>query len=266
MKGGKSSGGKPPGNKPPARKPLASKTPGGHSSGAKSSGRRKDSRLSEDVKTAHKRSLSSTIWLRRQLNDPYVQKAKEQGWRSRAAFKLIEIDEKHKLIKPGQTIVDLGCAPGGWAQYAAKRTGTAAGGKGCVVGIDVLPVEPIPGVTLAEMDFTDADAPERLRALVAASGGAGPVDAVLSDMAANTTGHRPTDHLKIIGLAELALEFACEVLKPGGYFLTKLFQGGETSELITAMKKNFAVVRHVKPLASRADSAELYVLATGFRG
>jgi 23S rRNA (uridine2552-2'-O)-methyltransferase len=242
------------------------KTPGGHSSGSKGKGGRRDSRLSEDVKTAHKRSLSSTIWLRRQLNDPYVQKAKAEGWRSRAAFKLIEIDQKHRMLKPGQTIVDLGCAPGGWCQYAARRVGTEKGGKGAIVGIDLLPVEPIPGVTLAEMDFTDADAPDRLRAMLDAGERERIVDGVLSDMAANTTGHRKTDHLKIIGLAEMAAEFAREVLRPGGFFLTKLFQGGETGELIKALKQDFAEVRHVKPGASRADSAEVYVLATGFRG
>jgi 23S rRNA (uridine2552-2'-O)-methyltransferase len=242
------------------------KTPGGHSSGSKGKGGRRDSRLSEDVKTAHKRSLSSTIWLRRQLNDPYVQKAKAEGWRSRAAFKLIEIDQKHRMLKPGQTIVDLGCAPGGWCQYAARRVGTEKGGKGAIVGIDLLPVEPIPGVTLAEMDFTDADAPDRLRAMLGAGDRERIVDGVLSDMAANTTGHRKTDHLKIIGLAEMAAEFAREVLRPGGFFLTKLFQGGETGELIKALKQDFAEVRHVKPGASRADSAEVYVLATGFRG
>ncbi|MGL4239591.1 MAG: RlmE family RNA methyltransferase [Beijerinckiaceae bacterium] len=266
MSGGKPPAGKPPGGKPPAGKSPAGKTPGGHSSGKKTSGHKKDSRFAEDVKTAHKRSLSSTLWLRRQLNDRYVQRAKQEGWRSRAAFKLIEIDEKHRLLKPGQMIVDLGCAPGGWAQYAARRTGTEKGGKGAVIGIDILPVEPIPGVTLAERDFTDQDAPKRLRAMLREAGAGDKVDAVLSDMAANTTGHRKTDHLKIIGLTELAIEFAKEMLKPGGFFLTKLFQGGETGEMIKALKKDFAEVRHVKPQASRADSAELYVLATGFRG
>ncbi len=260
--GGK--GGKPPG-KPPGKTP-GKPTPGGHSSGRKSSGLRRDLRLTEDVKTAHKRSLSSTLWLRRQLNDPYVQRAKQEGWRSRAAFKLIEIDEKYRLLKPGQTIVDLGCAPGGWCQYAARRTGAEKGGKGMVIGIDLLPVDPIPGVTLAEMDFADHDAPDRLRAMLGAAPGERAVDGVLSDMAANTTGHRKTDHLKIIGLAEMAIEFAREVLKPGGFFLTKLFQGGETGEMIKALKQDYAEVRHVKPGASRADSAELYVLATGFRG
>ncbi len=252
--------GKPTGGKPPAR------TPGGHSSGKKAgSGAPKDPRFAERVKTSHKRSLSSTLWLQRQLNDPYVKKAKEDGWRSRAAFKLIEIDEKHRLLKPGQVIVDLGSAPGGWCQYAAKKTGSAMGGSGRVIGIDLLPVEPIPGVTLAEMDFTDADAPDRLRTMLGVAAGERAVDGVLSDMAANTTGHRKTDHLRIIGLTEMAIEFALEVLKPGGFFITKLFQGGETAQLITLLKQHFAVVKHVKPQSSRADSAELYLLATGFR-
>jgi 23S rRNA (uridine2552-2'-O)-methyltransferase len=265
--GGKTTGGKTTGGKTPSgAKPPAAKTPGGHSSGKKQMRRKKDGRFDENVKTAHKRSLSSTLWLRRQLNDPYVIRAKAEGKRSRAAFKLIEIDDKYRMLKPGQTIIDLGCAPGGWAQYAAERTGTAAGGRGCVVGIDILPVEPLPGVTLAELDFTDQDAPERVRALVREAGGTELADGVLSDMAANTTGHRQTDHLKIVGLTEMAVEFATEVLKPGGFFLTKLFQGGETAVMISALKRDFAVVKHVKPQASRADSAELYVLATGFRG
>jgi 23S rRNA (uridine2552-2'-O)-methyltransferase len=240
------------------------RTPGGHSSGRKTGGGR-DKRFAENVKTAHKRSLSSTLWLQRQLNDPYVMRAKEEGWRSRAAYKLIEIDEKHRLLKPGQTIVDLGCAPGGWTQYATKRV-KAGGRPGIVIGIDILPVDAIPEATVAELDFTAEDAPERLREMIRGAGGEGGVDGVLSDLAANTTGHRQTDHLKIIGLAELALAFAQEVLRPGGYFLAKLFQGGETGALVQQMKRDFAMVRHVKPEASRADSAELYVLATGFRG
>jgi 23S rRNA (uridine2552-2'-O)-methyltransferase len=258
-------GGKAPGGKPPTRPPQT-RTPGGHSSGKKAgSGAAKDPRFAERVKTAHKRSHSSILWLQRQLNDPYVKKAKEEGWRSRAAYKLIEIDEKHRLLKPGQVIVDLGAAPGGWCQYAAKKTGSAMGGSGRVVGIDLLPVEPIPGVTLAEMDFTDAAAPDQLREMLGLAAGERAVDGVLSDMAANTTGHRKTDHLRIIGLTEMAIEFALEVLKPGGFFVTKLFQGGETAHMITQLKQHFATVKHVKPQASRADSAELYLLATGFR-
>ena len=248
------------------QKPVA-RTPGGHSSGKKkTTGKGVDPRFAQRVKTAYKRSLSSTLWLQRQLNDPYVAKAKEEGWRSRAAFKLIEIDQKYKLLKPGQSIVDLGTAPGGWAQYAAQKIGSAKGGAGCVVAIDLLPVEPIAGVTLVEMDFTDEDAPERLMQIMKNAGGAEAVDGVLSDMAANTTGHRKTDHLRIIGLTEMAIDFALSVLKPGGFFLSKLFQGGETATIITLLKQNFAVVRHVKPLSSRAGSAELYVMATGFKG
>jgi 23S rRNA (uridine2552-2'-O)-methyltransferase len=213
--------------------------------------------LSVRLKTARKRTTSSQKWLQRQLNDPYVERAKREGWRSRAAFKLIEIDDKHKLLKPGQHIVDLGAAPGGWAQVCVKRCAP----RGHVVGIDLLPIEPVPGAELIEMDFMDEAAPERLKTML---GGA--ADGVLSDMAANTTGHKRTDHLRIIGLAEAALAFACDVLAPGGFFLIKLFQGGETTTLITQMKRDFAQVRHVKPAASRADSSELYVLATGFRG
>jgi 23S rRNA (uridine2552-2'-O)-methyltransferase len=264
-------GGKPPA-KPAAKPAAATRTPGGHSSGKKAAatGKSKDPRFAQHVKTAYKRSHSSILWLQRQLNDPYVIRAKEEGWRSRAAFKLIEIDEKYKLIKPGQTIVDLGAAPGGWAQYAAQKVGSVPGrgeGKrGCVIGIDLLPVEPIPGVTLAEMDFTDPDAPARLMQLLADAGGSSRVHGVLSDMAANTTGHRKTDHLRIIGLTEMAIEFALDVLAPGGFFLTKLFQGGDTALIITQLKQRFATVRHVKPQSSRQDSAELYVMATGFKG
>jgi 23S rRNA (uridine2552-2'-O)-methyltransferase len=256
----------------PARMPVLKtpviKTPGGHSSGKKKAeptGKAKDPRFAQRVKTAHKRSHSSILWLQRQLNDPYVIKAKEEGWRSRAAFKLIEIDEKYKLIKPGQTIVDLGAAPGGWAQYAALKVGSAKGGAGCVVAIDLLPIEPIAGVTLAEMDFTDEDAPERLMTMLRDAGASNKVHGVISDMAANTTGHRKTDHLRIIGLTEMAIEFAFDVLKPGGFFLTKLFQGGDTAVIITQLKQRFDVVRHVKPQSSRQDSAELYVMATGFK-
>jgi 23S rRNA (uridine2552-2'-O)-methyltransferase len=249
-----------------AAKAFAAKTPGGHSSGKKIAAKSKDPRFAERVHTAYKRSLSSIIWLQRQLNDPYVQRAKEEGWRSRAAFKLIEIDEKHRVLRPGQIIIDLGAAPGGWCQYAAKKVGSASGKSGQVIGIDLLPIEPIVGVTLAEMDFTEEDAPDRLRAMLGVEQGQRVVDGVLSDMAANTTGHRKTDHLRIVGLTEMAVEFAIEMLKPGGFFITKLFQGGETAAMITLLKQHFAVVKHVKPQSSRADSAELYVLATGFKG
>jgi 23S rRNA (uridine2552-2'-O)-methyltransferase len=211
------------------------------------------------VKTAKKRTAASQRWLERQLNDPYVARAKREGWRSRAAFKLIEIDDKYHVLKPGQRVVDLGAAPGGWAQVAAKRVGSPTRGK--VVGIDLLDVAPLPGVEALRMDFLDDEAPQRLVEML---GGA--ADVVLSDMAANATGHKKTDHLKIMGLAEAALDFAREVVVPGGTFLAKVLQGGTEQSLLANLKRDFTTVRHVKPAASRADSAELYVLATGFRG
>ena len=202
---------------------------------------------------------ASRRWLERQLNDPYVARARREGLRSRAAFKLMEIDDKAKLLKPGAKVVDLGAAPGGWSQVAAKRVRAGSGGR--VVAIDLLAMDPLPGVDFLQLDFLDPDAPERLKALL---GGA--ADVVLTDMAANATGHRATDHLKIMGLAEAAAEFAREVLKPGGAFLAKVLQGGTEVELLASLKRDFASVKHVKPAASRSDSAELYVLATGFRG
>ncbi|MBL8587332.1 MAG: RlmE family RNA methyltransferase [Methylobacteriaceae bacterium] len=230
-------------------------------SGAASGGGREGGRsLKTRVKTAKRRSASSTQWLQRQLNDPYVALARRDGWRSRAAYKLIEIDDRYRLLKPGQRIVDLGAAPGGWAQVAARRIG-AQEGKGKVVGIDLLEVEPIAGVDFQVMDFLDPEAPARLKAMLG-----GLADGVMSDMAANTTGHKKTDHLRIVHLAELAADFAGEVLAPGGFFLAKVFQGGTEGELLARLKRDFATVRHVKPKASRAESAELYVLATGFRG
>ncbi|WP_374305153.1 RlmE family RNA methyltransferase [Methylocella sp.] len=228
--------------------------------GGASSGREGGRSLKTRVKTARKRSLSSTLWLQRQLNDPYVAQAKREGFRSRAAYKLIEIDDRFHLLRPGMKVVDLGAAPGGWAQVAARRV-LAGEGRGGVVGIDLLPIEPLAGATFEVMDFHDADAPERLKALLG-----GPADVVLSDMAANATGHKKTDHLRIVGLVELAAAFAAEVLAPGGAFLAKVLQGGTEGELLAMLKRDFAVVKHVKPQASRADSSELYVLATGFRG
>ncbi|NBJ10159.1 SAM-dependent methyltransferase [Microvirga arsenatis] len=213
--------------------------------------------LKQRVKTANKRSLSSQKWLERQLNDPYVARAKREGYRSRAAFKLLEIDEKYHLLKPGQRVVDLGAAPGGWSQIAARKVGA----KGRVVGIDLLPIDPMPGVEFIQLDFLDESAPGKLIEMLG-----GPADIVMSDMAANTTGHKKTDHLRIIGLAEAAIYFAREILAPGGAFIAKVFQGGTENQLLADLKRDFAVVRHVKPAASRADSAELYVLATGFRG
>jgi 23S rRNA (uridine2552-2'-O)-methyltransferase len=216
----------------------------------------RDSRLKVRVKDKRK-SVSSRKWLERQLNDPYVARARREGFRSRAAFKLVEIDDKHRLFKPGGRVADLGAAPGGWTQVAAKRVGP----QGRVVAIDILEMDPVPGVEFAQIDFLDADAPDRLKAMLG-----GPADVVLSDMAANATGHRQTDHLKIMALVEAAAEFAGEVLKPGGSFLAKVIQGGTEGTLLATLKRNFASVKHIKPAASRSDSAELYVLATGFRG
>ena len=212
------------------------------------------------VKTAKKRTLASTLWLERQLNDPFVAQAKREGFRSRAAYKLIEIDDKYRLFKPGGRIVDLGAAPGGWAQVAAARVKSREG-RGRVIGVDLLEIEPIAGVEFCVMDFHDPQAPVALREWLDGS-----ADGVMSDMAANATGHRKTDHLRIIGLAELAVAFACDVLAPGGFFLAKVFQGGSEGDLLARLKRDFASVRHLKPKASRADSAEMYVLATGFRG
>ncbi|WP_458756330.1 RlmE family RNA methyltransferase [Afipia sp. TerB] len=220
----------------------------------------KTGRLHVTVKTGGKRKLSSKLWLERQLNDPYVAQAKRDGFRSRAAYKLQEIDDKHRFLKPGQAVVDLGAAPGGWSQIAARRVGSA-NGKGKVVAIDLLEMGEIPGVDFAQLDFLADDAPEKLRAML--GGGA---DVVMSDMAANTTGHRKTDQLRIIGLVENAAAFASEVLNPGGTFLAKVFQSGADVDLVAQLKRDFASVKHVKPAASRQDSSERYVLAIGFRG
>jgi 23S rRNA (uridine2552-2'-O)-methyltransferase len=223
---------------------------------SKSSGSRE---LKVRVKTGKGRKLSSKLWLERQLNDPYVARAKREGMRSRAAFKLMEIDDKAHFLKKGGRVVDLGAAPGGWAQVAAKRVNAPAQGR--VIGIDLLDIDPLPGVEFRVFDFLDAGAPDLLKKMLG-----GPADVVLSDMAANATGHRRTDHIKIVALVEAAAEFAREVLAPGGTFLAKVIQGGTEGLLLTALKKDFTTVKHVKPLASRADSAELYLLATGFRG
>lgn len=223
---------------------------------SKSSGSRD---LKVRVKTGKGRKLSSKLWLERQLNDPYVARAKREGMRSRAAFKLIEIDDKAHFLKKGMRIVDLGAAPGGWAQVAAKRV--HAPGQGRVIGIDLLDIEPLTGVEFTQLDFLDPSAPDKLKEMLG-----GLADVVLSDMAANATGHRRTDHIKIVALVEAAAEFAGEVLAPGGTFLAKVIQGGTEGTLLTMLKRDFTSVKHVKPLASRADSAELYLLATGFRG
>ena len=224
------------------------------------SGRPSGRALKIQVKTARSRTLSSTRWLERQLNDPLVAQAKREGYRSRAAYKLIEIAEKHRLFRPGKRIVDLGAAPGGWSQVAADKT-NAREGRGRVVAIDLRDMVPIEGVEFLKLDFHDADAPGRLKERLG-----GPADGVLSDMAANATGHRKTDHLRIVGLIELVVEFASDVLAPGGFLLAKVLQGGAEGDLLARLKREFASVRHLKPKASRADSAELYLLATDFRG
>jgi 23S rRNA (uridine2552-2'-O)-methyltransferase len=213
--------------------------------------------LHVNVKTAAKRSVSSTRWLQRQLNDPYVVKARQAGYRSRAAFKLVELDEKFGLLKPGMRVVDLGCAPGGWAQVAVAKVGT----KGRVVGCDLLEVDPVPGANLIVLDFLTEEAPDIIKGMID-----GKAHLVMSDMAANTTGHGPTDHIRIMNLCELAYLFAVEILEPGGAFICKVLKGGTESELLKLMQKNFTTVKHAKPAASRQDSAESYVVAMGFRG
>ena len=213
--------------------------------------------LTVRVKSAGKRSVSSTRWLERQLNDPYVSEAKKQGYRSRAAFKLLQLDDKFHVLKPGARVVDLGAAPGGWCQVAVDRVGE----RGTVIGIDLLPMNPIPGADLIEMDFMSEAAPDELKRRLGGS-----ANVVLSDMAASSTGHSQTDHLKIMALAETAYDFAKDVLSPHGAFICKVLQGGATGELLKLLKRDFAEVKHVKPPASRSDSAEIYVVALGFRG
>ena len=217
--------------------------------------------LHTTVKTARKRSVSSAYWLRRHLNDPYVTASKRNGLRSRAAFKLREIDARYHFLRPGQRVIDLGAAPGGWSQEVAERV-KAVDGKGQVVAIDYLAFEPVPGVDIIKMDFTDPGAEDLLKSSLRG----GRAEVVLSDMAAPTVGHAKTDHLRIMGLAETAAAFAADVLEPGGIFLCKVLQGGTERDLFDMLKQDFKTVRHVKPPASRAESSELYVLTTGFRG
>jgi 23S rRNA (uridine2552-2'-O)-methyltransferase len=239
-------------DKPPEEKPVEEKrrwrnkaiiTPGG------------ERKLAVRVKKKNTRSESSRRWIERQVNDPYVQRTQAEGWRARSAFKLIELDDKYQIIKRGAHIVDLGAAPGGWAQVALKR------GAGKVVGIDLLPIDPITGAVFLEMDFLAPEAPAAVRAALG-----GPPDIVLSDMAANATGHARTDQIKTGALAEAAADFAMAQLGHGGAFITKAFQGGLDTALLARLKQSFAVVRHAKPPASRAESSEVYVVATGFRG
>jgi 23S rRNA (uridine2552-2'-O)-methyltransferase len=211
--------------------------------------------LAVSVKTAKKRTAASARWLARQLNDPYVAAAKAQGWRSRAAFKMIELDDKFQLIRKGVRVLDLGAAPGGWTQVAVKR------GAASVLAVDLLPIEPVRGATIIQGDFTDPDMPQRL---TEALGGA--ADLVLSDMAPNTTGHSATDHIRIVALAEMAVDFAVQVLSPGGAFVAKVFQGGSERAVLDRLKRHFIQVKHAKPPASRKESSELYVVALGFKG
>jgi 23S rRNA (uridine2552-2'-O)-methyltransferase len=210
----------------------------------------------DHLKDRKRRKLSSKTWLERQINDPYVAQAKRDGLRSRAAYKLIEIDDKYKVFKSGAKVVDLGAAPGGWSEIAIKRIGA----KGRIVALDILDMKPITGVEFLHLDFLDNAAPDRLKELLGGS-----ADVVLSDMASNTTGHRQTDHLRIMALAEAAVQFAREVLAPGGVFLCKVLQGGTEANLLAELKRDFESVKHVKPPASRTGSAELYLLARGFR-
>jgi 23S rRNA (uridine2552-2'-O)-methyltransferase len=218
-------------------------------------------KLAVRVKTAKGRKIASTRWLQRQLNDPYVEEAKRRGYRSRAAFKLAEIDDKHHLLRPGMTVVDLGAAPGGWSQIAAQRVKLMAG-KGRVIAVDLVEMDPVSGVIQLTLDMTDPEAADRIREAL----GGHKADLVMSDMHASATGHRSTDHLRIMSLVEAALDLAEDILVPGGAFLCKVLQGGASKELVARLNRAFAKVRHIKPKASRAESAEMYVLATGFRG
>src|SRR4051794_17934778 len=211
--------------------------------------------LSVAVKTAKSRSAASARWLSRQLNDPYVAAARQAGWRSRAAYKLLQLDDRFRLIRRGARVLDLGAAPGGWTQVAVKR------GAASVLAVDLLPIDPTPGATTIQADFTDPSMPERLTELLG-----GQADLVLSDMAPNTTGHAATDHIRIMALAEMAVDFALRVLTPGGAFVAKVFQGGSERTVLDRLKRHFAQVRHVKPPASRKESSELYVVALGFKG
>jgi 23S rRNA (uridine2552-2'-O)-methyltransferase len=213
------------------------------------------------LKDEKRRTPSSRAWLERQISDPYVVRARREGLRSRAAFKLAEIDERYKLFKSGATVVDLGAAPGGWSEIAARRVGV----NGRVIALDILDMKPIAGVAFERLDFLAPSAPDRLKAMLG-GGAEAKADVVLSDMAANATGHRQTDHLRIMALAEAAAAFAREVLAPGGAFLCKVLQGGTEATLLAELKRDFSIVKHVKPPASRTDSAELYLLAKGFRG
>lgn len=230
----------------------------------KAGGTRSGRELTVRVKTAKKRTVSSARWLKRQLNDPYVVAAKRDGYRSRAAYKLVQLDEKFHLLKPGLRVVDLGAAPGGWSQVAAHvifgKAGATKKNSGKLIALDILEMEPIEGAIVLHQDFTTDDAPEKIKAALM-----GEADLVLSDMAAPTTGHNATDHLRIMGMADLAYDFARGILSPGGAFVCKLFQGGAERALLNQLRLDFKTVKHAKPQASRSDSAEIYVVAQGFR-
>ena len=217
--------------------------------------------LKTHLKKVKGRKASSTKWLQRQVNDPYVSEAHRLGYRGRAAFKIIQLDDQFHFFKPGKRVVDLGCAPGGWSQVAVKRVQSTPENP-LVVGMDLLPAEPISGAKLVQMDFTKDEAPEMLKELL----GGHKADIVMSDMAANTTGVHALDHLRIMNLLEMAYDFAIQVLNPGGIFIAKIFQGGTENQFLAEMKKDFKVVKHAKPDASRKDSSEVYVVATGFKG
>jgi 23S rRNA (uridine2552-2'-O)-methyltransferase len=235
----------PPSGEPPRKRMVRLPTRGGESGRGES----------VKVKTSKRRTTSSNAWLARQLNDPFVTLAKTRGYRARAAFKLTEIDDRLHLLKRGARVIDLGCAPGSWLEVAVER------GVTDIAGVDLLPVDPVPPAHILQMDFTDPACGPRLLALLG-----GPPDVILSDMAPNTTGHRETDHLRIVGLIDQALDFAIVSLKPGGAFVAKAFQGAGTSEVLARLKRHFARVQHIKPKASRADSSELFLVATGFKG
>lgn len=213
------------------------------------------------VKSIKKRTVSSTRWLQRQLNDPYVKHAQELGYRARSVFKIIEMDDKLKAMKPGSIVIDLGSAPGSWTQIAVERT-LSLKGQGKVIATDILPMEHVPGSEFIQLDFTDNDAPDKILALMEGK----KADVVLSDMAANTTGQKAIDHIRTVFLVELAWDFASQVLAPGGVFIAKVFQGGTEKKLLEQLKKSFSSVKHVKPAASRKESPELYVVCSGFKG
>jgi 23S rRNA (uridine2552-2'-O)-methyltransferase len=243
---------------------ASSKTPDRRGKGKGRSARTSGRNITTRVKTAKGRKTSSTQWLKRQLNDPYVEEARKLGFRSRAAFKILELDDRFQFFKPGQKVIDLGAAPGGWAQVAVERVnalGTGKGKTGKIVGIDLQEMEAIAGTTLITHDFMENDAPDILKEALG-----GQADIVMSDMAATSTGHAATDHMRIMGLLEVALDFARDILAPNGVFLCKVLQGGTENELLANMKRDFKVVKHAKPPSSRQDSRESYVIATGYRG